>query len=106
MSALKSVSLLVISAILLLPVAARANDLDIQTDATRVTVGTDSGIKIEPRGIATNYPNQWRSPAYYRRNWGSRNCNWTRLNQGSYQTSSSGSGVAQTYSSTSTRVCR
>lgn len=106
MNNLKLISLLVVCTLISLPRVAKASDIDLQTDSTRVTVGADSGIKIEPRGVATSYPNQWRSPAYYRRNWGRKNCNSVRLNQRSYQTSSSGSGVAQTSSYTSTRVCR
>jgi len=106
MKALKPIALLVVSALLLLPMVARASDINIQTDAIRVTVDTERGIKIEPRGIATKYPNQGRSPADRYRNWGSRNCNWVHLNQRFSQTSSSSSGVSQTHSSTSTRVCR
>ena len=102
MSAKKSIPLLIIC-VLLLPGLARASDIDIQTDGAKLRIGASSGINID-RDIATNHPNRWRSPIYHRRNLGLRNCNWQRSNQRS--SSNFSSGVTQTYSSTSTMVCR
>ncbi len=105
MSAKKSIPLLVVCALLSFPGLARASDIDIQTDGARLRIGASSGINIESRGIATNHPNQWRSPIYHRRNLGLRNCNWENLNQRT-RSSNFSSGVTRTYSSTSTMVCR
>jgi len=49
MSIKQSISLLIVSALLVLPSSARAGDIDVQTANVRVTVGKDGGINIQSR---------------------------------------------------------
>ena len=123
MSIKKSISLLIVSALLVLPSGiAKAGNIDVQTNGVRVTVGKNGGINIQSRPSGVNIIPQHRVPspslrrqALPRLNRTSKHNTWikqtTVCNGRSYthqstQTSGSGSRSSQTQSSTSTTVCR
>ncbi len=116
MSIKKSISLLIVSALLVLPSGiAKAGDIDVQTNSVRVTVGKNGGINIQSRPSGVNIIPQHRRQALPKLNRTSKHNTWikqtTVCNGRSYthqstQTSGSGSRSSQTQSSTSTTVCR
>ncbi len=115
MNVKKTIYCLVFSALLLSPQVASAGDINIQTQTTRVRVGTDSGINIQTRGRPLSGYNLWRRlPDSSRRNWNiTRNYRHSqgscRSNGYTYQSTQriiSGSSIAQTMSSSSTTVCQ
>ena len=123
MLSLKSISFLVVSTLIVLPVGiARAGGVDVQTGNVRVTVGKNDGIiiKSRPTGVRVIPNHRASSPIYRRQPWPMGNsqsthntwikkttqCHGSSYSHQSTQTSGSGRSVAQTHSSTSTTVCR
>ena len=123
MSINKSISFLIVSALLILPgIVAKASDIDVQTTSSRVTVGKNGSISIikskSPGAVVI--PNQRVPNSVYRhQHWPIRNptskyntwikkttqCSSSYSHQ-STQTSASGRRVGKTNTSTSTTVCR
>jgi hypothetical protein len=121
MSIKKSISLLIFSALLILPIQiAKAGDIDVQTGNVRVIVGKDSAINIQSKSPRVIPHRQLGNPSLRRQHWPRFNrpskhttwikqtnlCNGRSYRHQSTQTSGSGRSIAQTSSSTSTTVCR
>jgi hypothetical protein len=122
MSIKKSISLFILSALLVLPSQiAQADDIDVQTDGLRVTVGKNGGINIQSRPSGVNAIPHHRvpGPSLRRQSWPKLNrpskhntwikqttlCNRRSYNHQSTQTSG-GRSIVRTQTSTSTTVCR
>jgi hypothetical protein len=122
MSINKSISLLIVSALLVLPgQIAKAGNIDVQTDGVRVIVGKNGGINIQSQPSGVNVIPHYRvpGPSLRRQHWpklnrSSKHNNWikqtTVCNRRSYSQQSTqtsgGRRIAQSQSSTSTMVCR
>ena len=124
----KSFLLLVLPILFTLPAGiAKANDLDIQTGTTRVTIDHNNGIRIESANRGTlfmpgrspmsnaswsRYPTRLPIPpvsthpstsVYRSQPLSTSRC--TGQTEQNNQSSHSNGGISQTYSSTSTSVC-
>ena len=123
MSINKSISFLIVSALLILPgIIAKASDVDVQTTSSRVTVGKDGSISIiksKSPGVVVIPNHRVPNSVYRHQHWPIRNrtsnyntwikkitqCSSSYSHQ-STQTSASGRRVGKTNTSTSTTVCR
>lgn len=123
MSINKSISFLIVSALLILPgIIAKASDIDVQTTSSRVTVGKDGSISIiesKSPGVVVIPNHRVPNSVYRHQHWPIRNptsnyntwikktpqCSSSYSHQ-STQTSASGRRVGKTNTSTSTTVCR
>ena len=123
MSINKSISFLVVSALLILPgIIAKAGDIDVQTTSSKVTVGEDGSISIvesKSPGVVVIPNHRLPDSVYRHQHWPIRNrtsnyntwikkttqCSSSYSHQ-STQTSASGRRVGKTNTSTSTTVCR
>ena len=114
MSIKKSISLLIVSALLVLPNGiAKAGDIDVQTNSVRVTVGKNGGINIQSRPSGINIIPQHRRQALPKLNRTSKHNTWikqaTLCNGRSYShqsTQISGGSRGSQTQTTSTTVCR
>ena len=124
MSINKSISFLIVSALLILPgIIAKASDIDVQTTSSRVTVGKDGSISIiesKSPGVVVIPNHRVPNSVYRHQHWPIRNrtdkyntwikkttqCNGSSYSHQSTQTSASGTRIGKTNTSTSTTVCR
>ena len=124
MSINKSISFLIVSALLILPgIIAKASDVDVQTTSSRVTVGKDGSISIiksKSPGVVVIPNHRVPNSVYRHQHWPIRNrtdnyntwikkitqCNGSSYSHQSTQTSTYETRIGKTNTSTSTTVCR
>jgi hypothetical protein len=101
----RTISLLTLSVLLSLPTGiASANEMNLQTDNVRLTIGKDGGIKIRSNSAGTVVPNSVRTVRVRKNPNRVYRAKCSGYNRTITQRNSSGTAVNRTYSSVTT--CR